>query len=69
MRIPTVAALVAAAVIAQVAVTAAQAPPSSPPKLEPIVVESSPFPPDRTRTEEEAREAIDQDARRRRGRG
>src|SRR4030095_15252525 len=28
-------------------------------KLEPVVVESSPFPPDRTRTEEEAREAID----------
>ena len=59
MRITTVATLVAAAVIAQVAVTAAQAPPASPPKLEPVVVETSPFPPDRTRTEEEAREAID----------
>ena len=59
MRIATVATLVAAAVIAQVAVAAAQAPPASPPKLEPVVVEASPFPPDRTGTEEEAREAID----------
>src|SRR5262249_54953374 len=33
--------------------------PTPPPKLAPVVVESGPFPPDRTRSEEEAREAID----------
>jgi len=33
--------------------------PTPPPKLAPVVVEAGPFPPDRTRTEEEAREAID----------
>ena len=58
MRTLMVATLLVAVLVGQ---AAAQAPPapSSPPKLEPVVVESSPFPPDRTGTEEEAREAID----------
>src|SRR5262245_65214363 len=52
--------LVVAVLVGQVAIVAAQAPPAppSPPKLESVVVESSPFPPDRRSTEEEAREEI-----------
>src|SRR5262245_33973080 len=50
--------LAAATVLAVTATTAAQ-PPASPPKLDTVVVETSPFPPDRTRSEEEGREAID----------
>ena len=60
MRTVLVVVLGVAVLLGQMAVAAAQAPPgpSSPPKLEPVVVESSLFPPDRTATEQEAREEI-----------
>ena len=57
MRQASAVTFVAAVVVAaQVTVAGAQAPPT--PKLEPVVVESSPFPPERTRSEQEAREEI-----------
>jgi len=48
-----------AATILAVAAASAQVAPPAPPKLEPVVVESGVLPPDRTRTEEQAREEID----------
>src|SRR2546426_323392 len=49
--------LTTAAVLLMAAMVAAQAPPPTP-KLEPVVVETNVLPPERTRTEEQAREEI-----------
>ena len=51
--------LIAGAAVLAVAATAFAQAPASPPKLAPVVVESNPLPPERTRTEEQAREDID----------
>ncbi len=51
--------LVAGAAVLAVAATAFAQAPGSPPKLAPVVVESSVLPSERTRTEEQAREDID----------
>ena len=51
--------LIAGAAVLAVAATAFAQAPASPPKLAPVVVESSVLPSERTRTEEQAREDID----------
>ena len=55
LRLPFLASV---AVLLTAGAVGAQAPPA-PPILEPVVVESSTLPPERTRTEEQAREEID----------
>ena len=55
LRLPFLASV---AVLLTAGAVGAQAPPA-PPVLEPVVVESSTLPPERTRTEEQAREEID----------
>jgi iron complex outermembrane receptor protein len=59
MAIPVLLPLVASAAVLVAAVTAYAQSQPAPPKLEPVVVESSTLLPDRTRTEEQARQEID----------
>ena len=59
MRLAAMVATLTVAVFVGQAVAQAPPVPPAPPKLEPVVVESSPFPPERTGTEEEAREEIE----------